>query len=157
MPFDEESDKPSEQSQKIGLKKVSSQKSIFDAMPKKPTQEEFDEKVKHTMERATGYKRKASELALAFTKALKDKTLPQNKNAFQLEVEREMLTNMVQLAIDINNDPNEQEDMGSLSWITLLMKTCFAQRDRINLLEYSIAQLEKSVNELVAGKPKKTE
>lgn len=145
MPFDEESDQeqPSLKSQKVGLKNVSSQKSIFDAVPKKPTQEDLDQKVKQVQERAIGYKMKAAELALQFNKAMVDKTLPQNKNMFQGEIERELMQKMIQLAIDINNDPVEDEGMGSMTWITMLLKTCFSQRDRINKLEYAVTQLDK--------------
>jgi hypothetical protein len=78
-----------------------------------------------------------------------DKTLPQNRNMFQKEVEKELLGKMVQLAVDINSDPIEQYDgMGSLGWITLLLRTCFGQRDKINLLEYRVEQLEKNSDSL---------
>lgn len=150
MPFDEEdNEKPSVQSQKVGLKKVSSQKSIFENMPKKPTQEEFNQAVKKVEERKSGYKLRAAELATQFNKCLADKTLPENKNIFQRELENETLTKMVQLAIDINNDGAELEGMGSLGWITLLMKTVFKQRDKINSLEYALLQLEKKMNPAV--------
>lgn len=143
MPFDEEDEVQA--SKKIGLKKVSSQKSIFDNIPKKPTQEDFDKQVTVSQEKMMGHKQKAAELALQFKKLVEDKTLPQNKNVFAQEIEREILTKMVQLAIDINNDPNEQEGMGSLSWITLLLKTILSQRDRINKLEYTLSLLEKKM------------
>lgn len=143
MPFDEDDSEQPEQPKKVGLKNVSSQKSIFESMPKKPTPEEFDQKVKRVQERASHYKAKAADLAMQFNRAMSDKTLPQNKNMFQQELEKDLLQQMVQLAIDINNDPNEKEGMGSLSWITLLLKTCFSQRDKINRLEYAVSQLEK--------------
>ncbi len=82
MPFDEE-DKPSVQSQKIGIKKVSSQKSIFETMSKNPTQEDLDKKVQQVQERDSSYKARASDLALQFNKAMLDKTLPQNKNVLK--------------------------------------------------------------------------
>lgn len=150
MPFDEEdTDQQSVQSQKLGLKKVSSQKSIFDSMPKKPSQEDLDAKVAAAQKRASNHKVKAMELASQFNKAMADKTLPQNRNMFQKEVEKELLGKMVQLAVDINGDPNEQYDgMGSLGWITLLLRTCFGQRDKINLLEYRVEQLEKNSDSL---------
>lgn len=139
MPFDDEdNEQPSLQSQKVGLKNVSSQKSMFDVLPKKPTQEDLDTRVKQIQERNSQYKAKAADLASQFNKTMADKTLVQNKNMFQKEIEKEILSQMVQLAIDINNDPNEKEGMGSLSWIVLLLKTCFAQRDKINQLEYQL-------------------
>lgn len=144
MPFDEENDSelPSVQSQKVGLKNVSSQKSIFDSMPKKPTQEDLNQKVKVIQERASHYKARAADLSTQFYKALADKTLVQNKNQFQVAMENDVLGQMVQLAIDINNDPAEEKDgMGSLSWIVVLLKTALKQRDKINQLEYQVSQL----------------
>jgi len=147
MPFDEEDDNDlSPQSQKVGLKKVSSQKSIFDSMPKKPNQEDLDQKVKGIQERASQYKSRTADLAVQFNKTLADKTLQQNKNLFQNELENELLKNMVRLAQEINADELERDGEGSLSWITLLLKTCFNQRDRINKLEYSLNQLEKKTD-----------
>jgi hypothetical protein len=150
MPFDEEeeNEQPSLQSQRVGLKKVSSQKSIFDSMPKKPTHEEFSKKVSQIQDRSSAYKNIAADLALQFNQTMADKTLKQNKNVFTRELEKELLTKMIQLAVDINNDPNEDEGMGSLSWITLLLKTCFSQRDRINQLEYAAVQLDKKLEAL---------
>lgn len=146
MPFDEEEDKQSIQSQKIGLK-ANNYKSMFDNQVK-PTQSDLDDKVKKIQDNASNYKIIASELARSFSKVVSDKTLPQNKNLFQIEMEKDLLSKMIQLAIDINNDPYEQEGMGSLSWITLLMKICLSQRDRINKLEYLISQLEKKYKEI---------
>lgn len=143
MPFDE--DENINTSQKIGLNKVSAQKSIFDTLPKKPNQEDFEKKVAAAQEKLGGYKQKASELAVQFKKIMDDKTLPQNKNVFSIEVEREVLSKMIQLAVDINNDPDEQEGMGSLSWITFLFKLVLSHRDRINSLEYQISLLEKKL------------
>lgn len=141
MPFDEENDdQPSVQSQKVGLKNVSSQKSIFDSMPKKPSQADLDRQVKDIQQKVSHHKAKAADLATQFNKSMNDHTLPQNKNMFQKEMEKDLLSQMVQLAIDINNDPHEQEGMGSLSWIVLLLKTCFSQRDKINQLEYQQSQ-----------------
>ncbi len=49
---------------------------------------------------------------------------------------------MTALAVEINNDPHEQEGMGSMGWITLLLNVCLIQRDRLNKLEYEIAKLK---------------
>lgn len=156
MPFDNEPQKPSAHAQKIGLKKqVSSQPSMFDNATKKPTQQEFEQQVKADVERGSTYKSRAADLTVRFNKALADKTLPANKNQLQIEVEREILINMVKLAQEVNTDGNEREGEGSLSWIIVLLKTCFAQRDRMNVLEYRLSQLEKK-NPSV-DKPKQSE
>jgi hypothetical protein len=147
MPFDEEdNDQPSLQSQKLGLKKVSTQSSIFDSMPKKPSPEEFEQQVQRVQERGSSFKAKTADLAVRFYRTMADKTLASNKNMFQKEVEMEMLKDMIKLAQEINAHPLEREGEGSLSLITLLMKTVFNQRDKINALEYYVVQLEKKAD-----------
>ncbi len=131
---------------KSSLKKINGAKSMFDEKPKRPTQQEFEKKVQDSQERQSEYKRRAAELFMQFTKTTSDKTLVQQRNQFTIEAEREMLQNMIQLAIEINNDPNEQEGMGSLTWITCLFKTCLAQRDRINELEYNLDFIKKKLD-----------
>jgi hypothetical protein len=148
MPFDEEEDDLEPVSNK-GLRKVSSQKSIFDSTPKKQTKQEFDQKIKTIQERSSGYKQRAAEFSAQFKKAMLDKTLLQNKNVFAQEMESELLSNMIKLAVEVNVDPNEQEGMGSLMWVILLLKTCLMQREKINSLEYQVAQLEKKADPIV--------
>jgi hypothetical protein len=147
-PFDDEQDEAAQsaQSKKVGLKKVSTQQSIFDSMPKKPSQEDLDSRVRRAINQSTDYKQRAAELALQFKKSVEDRTIPENKTPFQREIEKELLIKMMQLAIEINNDDNEDEGMGSLGWIALLMRTAFMQRDKINRMEYTIAQLEQKIS-----------
>jgi hypothetical protein len=144
MPF-EEKDPSQQMDPKLRLKKVSSQPSMFDSQPKKMTQEEFNKKALEVNNTSSDYKKRAAELALKYKKAMEDKTLPQNKSIFSNEFEHELISDMIKLAIDINNDPNEKEGMGSLSWITVLLKSSFSQRDRINQLEYEVLQIKKIV------------
>lgn len=157
MPFDEEDDSLPVKPSKLGLKNVSSQKSIFESIPKKPTQEDLDKKVKNIQEKNFGYKQRAAELAVAFKKTMEDKTLFQNKNVFTSDLERELLSKMIQLAVEINNDPDEQEGMGSLGWITLLLKTALSIRDKLNYTDYRIMQLEKKIESLTLDKKNKNE
>lgn len=151
MPFEEEYDELPEKQLKAGLKTISSQKSMFESTPKKPSQEETDKRAQTLHERSGSYKMRAAELALQFNRAMSDKTLKSNKTIFAAEIEQELLTKMIGLAIEINADPIEQEDMGSLSWITLLLRTCFAQRDRANYLEYAISQIDKKIESTVTS------
>jgi len=145
MPF-EDKDAPEP---RTGIKKPAGAKSMFDnSKPRQNTTEQFHQKVQNVndaQERQTGYKKRAAELFLQFNKTMADKTLPQNRNLFNQDTEKELLQNMVQLAIEINNDISENEGMGSLTWITCLFKTCLAQRDRLNELDYEHALLKKKI------------
>jgi hypothetical protein len=143
-PFDEE---PKDQREsKVKLKSVSSQPSMFDGKPKKPTAQESQRQVQEAQEKSSSYKRRASDLSVQFARMMADKTLPENKNVFANDAKRELMQNMVQLAKDINNDDFEAEGDGSLIWIIVLFNTCFDQRDRINKLEYAMTQVSKKVD-----------
>ena len=131
---------------KTGLQKINGPKSMFDGKPHPPSQQDFQKKVEEVQERQSGYKKRAADLFMQFNKTVSDRTLARNRNMFNMETEKEMLQNMLQLAIEINNDPNEKEGMGSLTWITCLFKTCLAQRDTINELSYEIDVLKKKLD-----------
>lgn len=141
MPFDEEEEEILAP-RKSGLKKASSQKSFLDGAPKKPSQKDFDKRVRDSQEKLSGYKASAGELSKKYISVLQDKTLKQNKSLFSRQMEQELISSMIELAVDINNDPDEQEGMGSLSWITLLLKVCLSQNLKLNELEYKISKLE---------------
>lgn len=142
MPLDDDYDDLPEKN-KSGLKNISSQKSIFDNTPKKQSQEDFNKVVRDAQEKGSSFKSRTADLAVQFRKIIEDKTLPQNKSIFAIEVEREVLSSIIKLASEINNDPNESEGIGSLSWIAQLFKISLLQRDRLNKIEYSLMQLEK--------------
>jgi hypothetical protein len=142
MPFDEE--KPKDIVQKVGLKPVAGQKSMFDQKTRNTTPQEFRQQVQGVQEKSSGYNKQAAELFVRFSKAMSDKTLAQNKNVISSEVERELLNDLINFARDMNNDANEEEDgMGSITCIIVLLKTCLAQRDRLNQMEYALSLVQK--------------
>lgn len=148
MPF-EDDDIDETSLKRSGLKQVSSKKSIFDTQKQeKPSQEAFSKKVEEVHKKMNDYKSRAADLAVSYKKILFDKTLLQNKNVFMEDSEKEVLSKMVTLAIEINNDEDEQEGMGTLGWIALLLKYMLHHRDRLNSLEYALIQLQKTNDEL---------
>ena len=154
MPFD---DSPKDFVPKVGLKKTQGSVSMFDnKSPKKPTQQDLDQKVEQIQEQVSEYKQRASELFIKFQKAMADTTLVQNRNMLAVDAEKEMLGGLIQLAVDINADPLEQECMGSLTLITCLFKTVLAQRDKINELACNLDQLQKKSNpDIIMSRVKK--
>ena len=97
---------------------------------------------------------KTLELAKAFIGTCRDKTLSANKGVIAREHERELKNNLVTFAIEINNDPTEQYDgMGSIALINLLIKVAFEQRDRLNELEYQLAQMGKIQSSAGSSEP----
>jgi len=147
-PFDEEEQEETKSPSRDNLKRVSSQSSIFDKMPKKPNQADLDKRVKDMQERNTSHKSRAAELAIAFNGIIKDKTLRSNKNVIQRDMERELIDEMITFAFQVNEDVGEQEGAGSVSIILLLLKAMLFQRDRMNDLEYAQAQDKKMLDGL---------
>jgi hypothetical protein len=150
MPFDDEEKEEVAQQNKKGLKQVSSQKSIFEKKKEeqRPSAENFEKKIEEINKKNNDYKSRAAELALSYKKLILDKTLTQNKTVFSEEIEKETLSKMVSLAVEINNDEDEQEGMGTLGWVTLLLKYFLHHRDRVNNLEYQVLTLQKINEEL---------
>jgi hypothetical protein len=115
------------------------------AKQKESVQYNFEQQADMLIENQEARRNHSLALAMQFMSALKDKQLPQNKGIIAEDVEKEMRNKLVKLAIDINNDPNEDDDgMGSVALINLLMKAIFYQRDRINDLEYRLSKFESS-------------
>lgn len=149
MPFEDE-DK--EEKKKIGLNKISSQKSLFDNKPKKPSKQEFELAVIKSEDKTNAYKNKISTLAQKYLSIVNDKTLSQNKDLFSKDFEKETISNMIRLAEELNSNLDELEGTGSLSWITILLKVCLLQRDRINTLEYYLNSFDKRLKSLEIDK-----
>ena len=129
---------------KVGLK-IDNAKSMTETLPKKPDQAEGQRQAEAANTKLNGYAKKAAELAMAFKKALEDKTLPDNKSAIAKDIERSLIDGFVELGTVMNNDTREKEGMGSMGVCALLLRTVFIQRDRINELDYAREQMEQRI------------
>lgn len=122
---------------------------------KKNLKEEFEKKANEANDKMNDYNDRAAQLTSSFKKVLEDKTLLQNKNVFSLDLEKEVISNLAKLAIDMNTDENEIEGIGSVGIITLLLRACLIQRDRINTIEYNQSLLNNKIKELESSLNKK--
>ncbi len=121
---------------KSGLK-IASSKSP--QVIQKPSKEEFKERVEQAETKASLKKKKASELAVQFKNLLSNKELAKNKSVLQERMEKDLLQEMVSFASELDNDPEEAEGIGTLMWVSMLLKFSLAQRDRMNELEYQLS------------------
>jgi hypothetical protein len=72
-----------------------------------------------------------------FLRLAEDKTLSKNKGSIAIDVEKEIRQDVIQIALDLNNDETEEDNgKGSVVVITALIKIILSQRDRLNDLEY---------------------
>lgn len=143
----EMTDEEAEASRNSGLKiKPSRSRAV-----QKQAQEDFQQQVMRTNKRLDGHLKDAYELGIEFTKLMSDTRIADNIGPYERSFEKEIVRKLINYAITVNNDDQEQEGMGSVSLITLLLKTLFKLRDKTNQLSYDnhllarrIQQLEKS-------------
>lgn len=135
MPFDEDDEQSIEdyKNRKKILTNKEPKKNIHD-------KDSFEKRVNEIESKKTGYSKRAAELSLKFKNLIIDKTLAENKNPFSKDMESEVLSDMIKLATEINTDPDEEESMGSLMWLIIVLKTLLVQRDKINQLEYMLSK-----------------
>lgn len=126
--------------------KLDSKKSRFARQAE--TKQNFENKVTEVHDKMMGRQQLIFELGKQFLDLLKDKTLAENKGPMQQSLEKEVIGKLTQFAMEVNNDDNEGEGMGSISMIVLLFKSMLIVRDNYNRVEYKIEQLEKQLKSL---------
>lgn len=146
MPFDDDDDDIPPTKSKVGIKLNNSQSIV--SKNKKPSTEEFHKKAQEANKKTLAYTDRAKDLSVKFIKLLEDKTLLENKNTVLLDLEKEIISDLVGLGIDINSDENELDGMGSIGLTSLIFKCLMRQRDRINNLEYNLYLLDKRVKKI---------
>lgn len=144
MPFDDDYKKPDVN----GLKKVSSKKSMFDDLPKKPSYQEFEQTANEANDKINNYKNEMLKLATKFKSIMSDKTLLANKSVLTKNIEKECFQKLIQIAEDINNDENEPQCNGSNSLIALILNTLLLSKDRMNYLEFHLSETINKVSSL---------
>lgn len=144
MPFDDEIPTPIKQK---GMKISNSSRS--NNPPPKPSAETFQKQAGEANDRAIDFSKRAQELATRFVKMMEEKTLVQNKSVFAIDIEKETMTDLIKLGIEINNDETLPVDqpggMGSIGLISMLFRSLIGLRDRVNNLEYSLNLANKKI------------
>lgn len=147
MPFDDlddDSDEAYKNKKKLGAKLNKKPEPV--AVPK------FEEKAKEVFEKEQYYKSKIFELVTKFSTILKDKTLPENKTELVRQVEGEVISNLIELAQEMNSDDYTNDGEGSNALINLLFKVVVSYKDKLNSLEFRIRQLEENERQSLSRK-----
>ena len=92
--------------------------------------------------------------AKAFLATMKNKTLAENKDPNEKEGEDKLLLQYIEFARIVNNDEGEEECLGAMAIITMLLRGLLIQRDRMNELEYTVKDLKRQVKTLEEQKKK---
>ena len=110
---------------------------------KEQYKQKLDQNVEKVLEAESQNKKEGSILLNRFWGVCNDKTVSKNKTEIQKSVEKELIANLTDFAFKLNNDPTQQDDgMGSVVVLMVLIKAFWNQKDRINDLEYEMLQLK---------------
>lgn len=138
------SDEEAEEQLNSGLKLKPSR----NRLAQKKVQQDFQKRVMETHKRLEGNLKSAYELGKEFNQLMNDTRLAQNIGPMEQSFENEIVRKLVNYAIAVNGDEQEKEGMGSVSLITLLLKTMFKMRNKLNQLSYDNHNLERRINQL---------
>jgi hypothetical protein len=128
----------------VKLKNKAAEKAEAEKLEKKQYKEKFEKVADQTMKNMEDSNTRAMNTISKFLKMSEDKTLVRNKGAIALDVEREIRQELIQLVMDFDNDETEDEyGKGSVIAISVLSKIVLNLRDRVNELEYQIANKTK--------------
>lgn len=139
--FDENDSEPS--NDPTGVKLTNSKSKFAKKIKQK---EEFQKAADATISKKVDRNTQAAELVKQFWTLAKSETLEANKGPIEKNLEREIITKLIQFATELNNDENEPYGSGSVAIITLLLKIVIQLRNDNNQLKFKIAQIENKLS-----------
>lgn len=129
--------------------KLNNDKSKVAAPPKPPVSaQQFQQQAVEEHERRAVRAQETLAAARNFIKILEDKTLPDNKMPTAITIENEILSKLINLANETNQDEKEHESWGSLGLIMILLSQCQKTRDRANVAEHELEKLANRIKVL---------
>jgi len=115
--------------------------------------EDYKNKFEINAEKTVQYHNEKSSHAVdiisRYLRMIDDKTLIRNRGSIANDVEREIRQQVIQLALDMNNDENEEDNgKGAVVVLSAVTKVLLMYRDRLNDLEFEVQQLKRDFNKL---------
>jgi len=142
MPFDDNNDEEvvPQPARKIGVKKDNP---IIPGENSAKIKNNFENQADAQYAKIEGYKQQIWDLSIKYKSFIENKTLVANRGPIAVNLEKEVLDKLAQLATDMNEDETQMQGVGNTALCMLLMKCMLVQRDIINNLSFKIEQLEK--------------
>jgi hypothetical protein len=125
--------------------KINNDRSSIATPPAQSAQEALDAKAGKVMEKIDEFKIRTLELATKYKTLFDSKVLAPNKTQLIKDAEREIITNLVKLALEMEADDFQPIGQGSTSLLSLTMNIMLMMRDRMNELEFRIERAEKEL------------
>jgi hypothetical protein len=136
--------------------KLKSRNSIQKAQEEKEREEykaKFEQNADRTVQFHDDKSKRILKVISSYMQLIDDRTLVRNRGSIANDVEREIREQIINLAVDLNNDETEEEDgKGSIVVLIAVTKALMKYRDRLNELEYTVKQLQKDFSNL-SSKP----
>jgi hypothetical protein len=125
--------------------KINNENSSVASPPAQSAQQVLEAKAEKAMEKIDEFKMRTLELATKYKTLFDSKVLAPNKTQLIKDAEREVITNLVKLALEMEADDLQPIGQGSTSLLSLTMNIMLLQRDRMNELEFRIDRAEKEL------------
>lgn len=128
----------------VKLKNKTAEQAEHDKKAREAYKASFDNNAENTIKYHQNQDNNAIKIIQRYMKMADDKTLAQNRGSIANDVEREIRQDVIQLALDLNNDEFEEDNgKGSVIVLSAITKILLQYRDRINQLEFEIQQIKK--------------
>jgi hypothetical protein len=138
-------DDDSEDQVYVPKKTVKLDNSASTVRPNLPPPDNFRENIQKILTEEEEQKRVGFELTQKFFGLVKDKILDETKDTRYREYEKSTIRDLIDFARLINSDQNQEENIGTMSFVLALARAILMQRDRINQIDYDNQQLKKEI------------
>jgi hypothetical protein len=142
----QDTDKEVVATRSVKLKNKAAEQKERDRTNREEYRQKFEENADKTIQYHDDKNKRAVDCVSRYLKMANDKTLIQNKGGIAEDVEREIRQELIQMALDLNNDENEEDNgKGSVAVLSVVTKIIMLYRDRLNQLEYEMHQLKREL------------
>ena len=102
----------------------------------------FEKSVNDYSESQSAMLKEGFNLSKKFVEQFQNKTLTANKGPMAKSLEKEIISELTNWAINVNNDQVSRRGMGSTGVIVMILNLLFKVRDSLNTANYKIQELE---------------
>jgi len=129
--------------------KIDRKKSMFQSTKdQEHTADQFSEEITDYQNKEKMLANRTLDASIRFRDALNDKTLSENKTPQDKDIEKSIMKELCQVALEMNNDENKPEGAGSVGLHSLILNMFLLQRNTINSLNYKIFKLSEEIKSL---------
>ena len=122
-----------------GVKLQNSQSSVVGP---KHNIEQFEQRANDVAKKRQEHLTEAFKLGAEFKGLLNDSTVSSNKTFIIESKEKEIIGKLIKYGVKINTDQDEDEGMGSIALLTLILKCMLFMRDKNNDLNFKVHALK---------------